>query len=362
MPKLKPAIALIAFLCITALSASMIFIPEEKSKDIYVTGFAKYPQTQFYLIVIKDELIVRPVTKWAILVNCDEGDRAYISWQPFLKKYKSGMPYGPHTYEYKRFMQSVSYTADDYEKGFVTQTQRIWFDYWNGAFNHFPRRRTLVYDLRQVDKGLYIWTKYALIPDHSFIKIPIPTRDYVYNMTPVIRSQEKCWLRNWVERNFNRKKLTILYNKTIGQYGHEAVLRDSYQHIEWVMKEYYLLYLMFFLFAASVNVVAELIILLTLFSSITGIPLKKKVFALIPTSLLGNGFTIIMLWWFLPLWRNTYMKLNMGGVFFAFLFEAIVYSLLVRIKLKHALSLSFVCNLASYILGLWLFMIVKLFI
>ncbi|GEM_PF-7021020 len=364
MPKLKPALALMAILLATALSASYIVFPEDNSKDIYVTGFERYPETKFYLVTINNNLVVQPVTKWAILVNCNKGDEAYISWQPFLKTYKSGMPYGPRTNEYKRFVQSVSYTADDYEKGFITQTQRIWFDYWNGAFNFFPRRRTLVYNLKQVDKDRSTWTKYALVPDRSYISYRLKHNSNVGYWTVYQGQSKEIWfpLKSWLNKQISRQKLIKLYYKTIGAYRHNVTLGESYKVIELVMKENYIFYLMFFFIAATATVLTELIILLTLFSSVTGIPLIKKIFALIPACLLGTGFTIVMLWWVFPQWLQTYMMLTMGGVIFAFLVEALVYRVFVRIKLKHALYLSFACNLASYLAGLWLFMMVRLII
>lgn len=151
---------------------------------------------------------------------------------------------------------------------------------------------------------------------------------------------------------------TRLYVNTLGYGSHYSLLKDNYARLWEVCQTDKRGYAKFFLFAAGLTILIEILVFLILFKPVTGIALKEKTGLVLLSVVIGTGFTITMLWWVFPKLLHSNARVTIGGEIFALIVESVVYYALLRIKYVHAFFLSLFCNFISYFIGLWLFMFI----
>ena len=91
---------------------------------------------------------------------------------------------------------------------------------------------------------------------------------------------------------------------------------------------------------------------------------------IIITGIVASGLTLALIWYIWPLlvtiitmgfdqFRSVHYDLfyNLGEILVIFI-EALIYWLIFRIKYRSALFISFVCNLASYLIGIIIFLLI----
>ena len=111
-----------------------------------------------------------------------------------------------------------------------------------------------------------------------------------------------------------------------------------------------LIYTSHFLSALLFTVVIETLVVFLLCL------LLKKDFRILIVSVLGNICTLPYVWFVFPVmfWYSSNL-IVVSGELTAFLFEAILYKFLGKLSWKMAFFFSFVANLASFVLGKFLF-------
>jgi len=354
-------------------------------KIIEIRGFSQYPETDFYLLDATDGLIIiRKISHDVLRIKFTGKKKCCISWHPLLAELQENTKYSPDSDAYKSVMEKTDIKYGMPPWIYYKRSYQIWFQSWQGYKTKGTKLKTISYMLIKSQLPLPFEFKYGLVPD----KMNIPRSKYydengkltlwgilrqTFDLRYYKRNAEVFigrWERKIVGPGYYKYhppadpnwKLKRFYRKTIGAYPHFGLLSRSYEHIEQVMQENRNYYSVFFLFAAIVTIITELLVLLLLFNPVCGIPLRDKILKLIPACVLGTGFTIFMLWWVFPGLLHTYAKVTMGGEIFALIIEAIIYWVVLRIKFKFAFILSFAANLSSYLLGVWLFHIVFLFI
>lgn len=79
-----------------------------------------------------------------------------------------------------------------------------------------------------------------------------------------------------------------------------------------------------------------------------------KSFKIIFIGFLASALTLPYLWFVLPAYINVGYYAYIGE-FLVFLFEALVYNQLLNTKINKSLLISFIANLASFVIGLIIF-------
>jgi hypothetical protein len=62
--------------------------------------------------------------------------------------------------------------------------------------------------------------------------------------------------------------------------------------------------------------------------------------------------TLPYLWFLLPQFIDSYVTLSIVGEISVFSIEAVIYYFVLKVNLSRAVKLSFLCNLASFLIGL----------
>ncbi|MBX4190060.1 hypothetical protein KW791_02075 [Candidatus Parcubacteria bacterium] len=108
-----------------------------------------------------------------------------------------------------------------------------------------------------------------------------------------------------------------------------------------------MLYVHHFLVALLLTVVAETLIVAVFIFKIYRLKLKN----IIATSIVVNVLTLPYVWFVFPFLTSRTSALVIAEIF-AWVVEAILYKIFLKLSFKQALIVSFVANLASYLLGL----------
>ncbi|KGK98892.1 hypothetical protein LI82_06270 [Methanococcoides methylutens] len=111
-----------------------------------------------------------------------------------------------------------------------------------------------------------------------------------------------------------------------------------------------------FLLALLVTVMIEVTMLFTtaryLFKiNRTSIPDSLLLF----TGTFCSFSTLPYLWFVLPMFIRTYSYLVAIGEVSVVLVEAVIYFFVLKVRIEKALFMSFICNLASFLIGIYLF-------
>ncbi|MFO7660166.1 MAG: hypothetical protein R6V77_04570 [Candidatus Cloacimonadaceae bacterium] len=385
-------------------------------KIVEIRGFHNFPGQEFYLVNAIDSLILEQIITSETLRIITTGQKKYyISMDSTLAAWQPGRKYGPEKYyistrstlpvqkkykpgtpEYEFFKlveadrinrgpesswpkpvyskpigfpddwgykikgtkkKMVSFSIQISNEKMTDETQEILNP--SMRFSLEPDRRNYPNSQYYDDRGDlnlrgFIWQtlsrEYYVRKFHTFIS-KIDKRNNYQHFSPERRAYEQ------------RRKWYRLYNKTLGYKNNHQLLHESYEHVETVMRENRRAYAGFFLFAALLTILIELLVLFILFNPITLLPLKENAGTLVLACVLGTGFTITILWWALPSLLHTYAKITMGGELFALIVESFVYYFAIsKIRYLHAFFLSFFCNAMSYLFGLWVFRMIFLFI
>ncbi|MGM0771844.1 MAG: hypothetical protein ACQESU_09620 [Halobacteriota archaeon] len=111
-----------------------------------------------------------------------------------------------------------------------------------------------------------------------------------------------------------------------------------------------------FLIALLVTVIIEVTLLFATvryFFKINRTSIKDSL--LIFTGTFCSFSTLPYLWFVLPVFIRTYSHLVAIGEVSVVLVEAVIYFFVLKVRMEKALSLSFICNLASFLAGMYLF-------
>jgi len=70
------------------------------------------------------------------------------------------------------------------------------------------------------------------------------------------------------------------------------------------------------------------------------------------TGFLSSFATLPYLWFIVPLFIKTRIQYILFGESFVIIFESLIIFFLLRVNLKKSLSISFICNILSFVMGL----------
>lgn len=110
-----------------------------------------------------------------------------------------------------------------------------------------------------------------------------------------------------------------------------------------------------YLLALVLTIIVEttvLFIVIRKFLKIKKTEIKNSL--LLFTGIFVSFATLPYLWFVLPLLLYKYILLTIIGEGIVFILESIIYYFVLKVNMKQAILLSFICNLFSYILGILL--------
>jgi len=113
-----------------------------------------------------------------------------------------------------------------------------------------------------------------------------------------------------------------------------------------------MLYETLFLISLLLTLIIEISILFVFVKYV--FKLKIKSVKIIFIGFLASALTLPYLWFVLPPYINVSYYVYTGEIL-VFLFEALVYNQLLNIKINKSLLISFIANLASFVIGLIIF-------
>ncbi len=108
-----------------------------------------------------------------------------------------------------------------------------------------------------------------------------------------------------------------------------------------------------FLISLIITVFIETLILIGFYKFI----FKKKeisIYKLLFVGITASSLTLPYLWFILPTLFDTRFEYVLYGEILVFIIELFFYYFTLQLTLKKAFIISFVCNLTSYLLGLWI--------